>query len=127
MKKALRFVIVAGLGLSASSGRTSAEPPQSGNYLASNCPVVSSRSEGNTTFYNVKNACDQQIVVFWAVVRPARGDFRSGNTYLQPGETHQTQVEVGKGIETYACIAPHHPVDEDGNSITHVVNGYTCR
>lgn len=116
-----------GLGLIASFSGSSADAPQSGNYLAGNCPVISTRSEGSTNFYDIKNACDQEIVVFWAVERPARGDFRTGNAYIQPGETQETQVEVGKGIETYACIYPHHPVDEYGNSITHVVNGYTCR
>jgi hypothetical protein len=118
---------VFGLGLIASFPGTSAEAPQSGNYSAGNCPVISTRSEGNTNFYNIRNACDQEITVFWAVVRPARGDFRTGNAQIQPGETHETQVEVGKGVETYSCVTPHYPVDEYGNSITHVVNGYTCR
>jgi len=115
------------LCLIASFPSTSAEAPQYNNYSAGNCPVLSTRSDGNTNFYDIKNACDQEIIVVWAVERPARGDFRTGNAYLQPGETHETQVEVGEGIETYSCIYPHHPVDADGNSLTHVVNGYSCR
>jgi hypothetical protein len=109
------------------AGRSAAKAPQYANYSAGHCPVVSQRSEGDTSFYNIRNSCDGKIIVFWAVNRPARGDFRTGNAYLEPGEVHETQVEVGKGIETYACQYPHHPVTEDGEQITRPVDGYTCR
>jgi hypothetical protein len=127
MKKLVLFALGALACIAASSPRPMAKAQQYANYSAGQCPVLSNRDEGSTTFYNIRNSCDAKIIVFWAVQRPARGDFRTGNAYLDPGETHQTQVEVGKGIETYACIYPHHPTTEYGQEITQTVNGYTCR
>jgi hypothetical protein len=94
---------------------------------AGHCVQIARRSEAQGDYYNLRNMCSSTINVVWAVMRPNRGDFRTGNYPLAGGETHKTQVPVGSGIQPYACFTPQYPRAEDGSTITELVNGYSCR
>lgn len=93
---------------------------------AGHCIQNFSRDEGDKTFFNLRNACPSEVIVYFV---SHDNPHAFGNARISgQGGIHQTYLETKDGIQVFACIAPLLPRDENGHTPTKTTNGgYTCQ
>lgn len=98
-----------------------------GDDARSHCVQVSSRGYGTNAHVTLRNSCPSKIYAYWVVRNPSPGEYKTGNSPIDGGETFDTVVSPERSVHVYACAYPKMPRDPQGRALQEADSEYICR